>query len=110
MDSPRILLVDDEPGILETLSQVLCEEGYVVVSALEGEDALDIARMFHPDVIVTDLRLPGIDGIAVVERIRGYLPAVDAVLVSGYLSQKVRLAAVRAGFRIILEKPVSVGQ
>jgi CheY-like chemotaxis protein len=110
MAKTRVLLVDDEPGILETLSQILTEEGYVVVSALEGEDALDIAGLFPPDVIVTDLRLPGLDGIATVERIRHDLPDVSAVLVTGYLSSRLRLAAVRAGFQAILEKPINIGQ
>src|SRR5437667_2761310 len=90
MAQTRILLVDDEPGILETLSDILVAEGYVVVSALEGEDAVDIASLFTPDVVVTDLRLPGLDGITTVERIRDLLPMVDAVLVSAYLSPTLR--------------------
>jgi CheY-like chemotaxis protein len=106
----RILLVDDEPGILETLAQILAGEGYVVVSALQGEDAVDIADVFPPDIVVTDLRLPGSDGITTVERIRRHLPHLDAILVSGYLSSSVRLAAVRVGFRTILEKPLNVTQ
>ena len=107
---PRVLLIDDEPGILETLSDILGAEGYVVVSALEGEDAVDIAGLFTPDVVVTDLRLPDLDGIATVERIRKHLPMVDAVLVSAYLSPTLRLAAVRVGFRAVLEKPINVRQ
>jgi DNA-binding response OmpR family regulator len=110
MTGTRVLLVDDEPGILETLSQILTDEGYVVVSAPEGEDAVEIAGVFPPDVVVTDLRLPGLDGIAMVERIRRHLPGVDAVLISGYLSSTLRVAAVRVGFRAILEKPVNVRQ
>jgi two-component system nitrogen regulation response regulator NtrX len=110
MADTRVLLVDDEPGILETLGQILADEGYVVVSAPEGEDAVEIADVFPPDVVVTDLRLPGLDGIATVVRIRRHLPGVDAVLISGYLSSTLRLAAVRVGFRAILEKPVSVRQ
>jgi CheY-like chemotaxis protein len=108
MSRRRILLVDDEPGILETLSEILIQEGYTVISALEGEDAMDIADVFQPDVIVTDLRLPGLDGISTVQRIRSHLPDVDAVLVSGYLSPTLRLAAVRVGFRAILEKPINI--
>jgi CheY-like chemotaxis protein len=110
MTGTRVLLVDDEPGILETLSQILADEGYIVVSAPEGEAALEIADVFPPDVVVTDLRLPGLDGIATVARIRRHLPKVDAVLISGYLSSTLRLAAVRVGFRAILEKPVNVRQ
>jgi DNA-binding response OmpR family regulator len=110
MSRMRVLLVDDEPGLLETLAQILCDEGYVVVSALQGEDAVDIADVFPPDIVVTDLRLPGLDGISTVERIRHHLPDLDAVLVSGYLSSTLRIAAVRAGFRAILEKPIQVGQ
>jgi two-component system, NtrC family, nitrogen regulation response regulator NtrX len=110
MVGTRVLLIDDEPGILETLSQILADEGYVVVSAPEGEEALDIADMFPPDVVVTDLRLPGLDGIATVAHIRNHLPHVDAILISGYLSSKLRGAAVRVGFRAILEKPINVRQ
>lgn len=110
MAGTRVLLVDDEPGILETLSQILTDEGYIVVSAPEGEDAVEIADVFPPDVVVTDLRLPGLDGIATVQRIRRHLPELDAVLISGYLSSTLRLVAVRVGFRAILEKPLNVRQ
>ena len=79
MSRMRVLLVDDEPGLLETLAQILCDEGYVVVSALEGEDAVDIADVFPPDIVVTDLRLPGLDGISTVEQIRSHLPSLDVV-------------------------------
>jgi len=70
MSQARILLVDDEPVIVETLRAYLEAEGYAVQTASNGSEALTLARSFHPDVIVLDLMLPGLDGLEVLRRLR----------------------------------------
>jgi two-component system alkaline phosphatase synthesis response regulator PhoP len=70
MSHARILLVDDEPAIVETVRAYLEAEGYAVQTACDGPEALTLARSFHPDVIVLDLMLPGLDGLEVLRRLR----------------------------------------
>src|SRR4051812_49408335 len=63
----RLLLVDDEPDLLSTLSEILEHHGYAVVSTLEGADAVEIASVFEPNVLVTDYSLPDIDGVTTIQ-------------------------------------------
>ena len=68
---PKILVVDDDPDCVELLSIHLLKAGYKVVSAKDGPDALERASWERPDVILLDLRLPAVDGIRVIEILRG---------------------------------------
>jgi two-component system alkaline phosphatase synthesis response regulator PhoP len=70
MSQARILLVDDELVIVETVRAYLEVEGYMVQTASDGPGALTLARSFHPDIIVLDLMLPGLDGLEVLRRLR----------------------------------------
>jgi CheY-like chemotaxis protein len=104
----RVLLVDDEADVLGPLSEILEGRGYTVISTCEGETAVDIASVFPPDVLITDFRLPGIDGVTVIHRVRKACPRIHVILVSGHLSpQTLRRADAEAVDRI-MEKPVSI--
>ena len=67
---PRVLVVDDEPGIVDFLELGLTREGFTVVGASDGAHALAVLRESPPDLVVLDVGLPGLDGFAVLERIR----------------------------------------
>lgn len=109
-DGPkRLLLVDDELDLLCVLSDILQSFGFAVVSTWEGEDAVRIASIFKPDILVTDFRLPGIDGVTTIQRIREELSdQTRAILVSAYVSTETRQRALQQQVERILEKPVSV--
>ena len=70
MSGAKILIVDDEPGILKTVRAYLEREGYTVETALDGPSALKAARAFTPDLIILDIMLPGMDGLEVLRRFR----------------------------------------
>ena len=70
MSEPTILLVDDDPGIVKTLQRYLQHEGYVVIVAYNGKDALTIVREQAPDCIVLDVMLPDYNGWEITGRIR----------------------------------------
>src|SRR5690606_8315271 len=71
-ESGRVLVVDDEPQIRRALSTNLGARGYDVLTAATGEEALRVAAERHPEVVILDLGLPGIDGVEVVRGLRGW--------------------------------------
>ena len=68
--NPRILVVEDEPALQDTLEYNLVKQGYEVRVAKDGQSALTVAREFHPDLILLDVMLPGISGFDLCQRIR----------------------------------------
>lgn len=107
-DRPRLLLVDDERGLIIVLAEILEEYGFTVVSACEGEDAVKIAVLYEPDVLLTDYELPGIDGVTTARRIREECSDVRVVLMSGNLSRSARHRAEEAAVDSILQKPLLI--
>lgn len=105
-----VLIVDDEPGIRETLTGVLEDEGYAVTSVDSGEACLDLLSDRAVPVVLLDIWLPGIDGLATLERI-GRLPASRrpvVVMISGHGSIESAVRATKLGALDFLEKPLSV--
>jgi DNA-binding response OmpR family regulator len=79
-DPPRVLVVDDEPPIVELVTGYLAREGWVIESAGDGAVALDAVRTFDPDVVILDVMLPGLDGIEVCRRLRTFSDAYVLML------------------------------
>ena len=81
----RILVVEDDPLVREFVVEVLRDEGWNVIEAGEGEQALSLCRTTHPDVLVTDIKLPGrIDGWQIAERCRERDPGLPVIYVTGF--------------------------
>ncbi|CAN5697881.1 response regulator [soil metagenome] len=105
----RVLVVDDEPQILRALATNLKARGYEVDLAPTGEDALRLAAEHHPDVVVLDLGLPGIDGIEVVQGLRGWT-AVPIIILSVRESEADKVAALDAGADDFVTKPFGMDE
>ena len=105
----RILVVDDEPQIRRALRTNLAARGYDVDQAASGEDALAQAAAHLPDVVILDLGLPGIDGIAVVEGLRGWT-TVPIIVLSVRDAEADKIAALDAGADDYVTKPFSMGE
>jgi two-component system KDP operon response regulator KdpE len=105
----RVLVVDDEPQIRRALRTNLAARDYDVVLAESGEQALDLAATTHPDVVILDLGLPGIDGIAVVEGLRGWTH-VPIIVLSVRDAEADKIAALDAGADDYVTKPFSMGE
>ena len=78
-----ILVVDDEPGILNSLSKILEDEGYQIAVAKSGAEALKIIASDPPDLILLDIWMPELDGLQTLKRAREQLPRVQVVMMSG---------------------------
>jgi two-component system, OmpR family, KDP operon response regulator KdpE len=100
----RLLVVDDEPQILRALGINLRARGYDVDLAADGERALDVAARNHPDVVVLDLGLPGIDGVDVIRGLRGW-SQVPIVVLSVRDAEGDKVAALDAGADDYVTKP-----
>jgi len=105
----RVLVVDDEPQILRALGINLRARGYDVDLAPDGERALDVAARNHPDVVVLDLGLPGIDGVDVIRGLRGW-SQVPIVVLSVRDAEGDKVAALDAGADDYVTKPFGMDE
>jgi len=105
----RVLVVDDEPQILRALGINLRARGYDVDLAPDGEHALDLAARHHPDVVVLDLGLPGIDGVEVIRGLRGW-SKVPIVVLSVRDAEVDKVAALDAGADDYVTKPFGMDE
>ena len=106
----KVALVDDEELFRETLAKLLRRRGLEVATAADGEAGVDLVRAMAPDVVVLDLRMPGIDGIETLRRIRGHRPDTRVVMLTGHGSVEAGVEALRAEAFDFLLKPVSPDQ
>jgi len=104
----RVLLVDDEKEFVETLSERIRMRDHDSDVALNGEDALKRIDDDLPDVVVLDLKMPGIDGMEVLKRIRSAYPDVQVIMLTGHGSDKDEKEARKLGAFEYLQKPVEI--
>ena len=106
MSQTRILIVDDEPAIVETVRAYLEAEGYAVQAAFDGSEVLKLARRFQPDVIILDLMLPGLDGLEVLRRLRQE-SAVYVLLLTAKTHETDKVVGLTMGADDYVTKPFS---
>src|SRR5579862_3130089 len=105
----KILIVDDEVGIRESLAGVLEDEGYETAPAESGEECLKVLRKPHTfDVVLLDVWLPGIDGLETLERIRDLDNPPEVIMISGHGNIETAVRATKLGAYDFLEKPLSI--
>ena len=108
MEKIKILLVDDEKEFVETLSERIRMRDHKSDVALDGEEALKQMDDDLPDVVVLDLKMPGIDGMEVLRRIRKAYPNVQVIMLTGHGSDKDEKEARKLGAFEYLQKPVEI--
>lgn len=104
----KILLVDDEREFVQTLSERLLMRDMGSAVAYDGESALEVVREDTPDVIILDLKMPGIDGIEVLRRVKATQPEIEVIILTGHGSEADRTLCMRLGAFAYLQKPVDV--
>jgi DNA-binding response OmpR family regulator/nitrogen-specific signal transduction histidine kinase len=101
----RVLVVDDEPSVVEVFKEFLSAQGYDLTLAASGEDAVRRLRDCRPDIILTDLNLPGLSGLEVMRAAKAVDPEVCVVVVTGYASASTAIDALRQGAYDYVTKP-----
>jgi DNA-binding NtrC family response regulator len=103
----RILIIDDERSILDTVQILLRGEGFDVVTAQNPREALDSLGAVDPDVVLTDIRMPGMNGLEVLAAVRAFDAEVPVILMTAQASLQTAVQAVNAGAFYYLQKPFS---
>jgi CheY-like chemotaxis protein len=93
--APRILVVDDEKVIADTIVQILNRNGFIAEAAYSGQDAIDIARLHCPDLVLSDVLMPQVDGVEAAIAIRESCPDTRIILFSGQAATVEILARAR---------------
>jgi DNA-binding NtrC family response regulator len=105
----RILVVDDDLDHLGIVSAILEESGYQVERTEDAEQALARVHSFDPHLILTDLRLPGMDGVELLEKIREAMDTVEVIVMTGHEDMTSAIGAMKAGAFDYVVKPIEVG-
>lgn len=105
-----ILVVDDEPVARQSMTDILKLEGYSVASAPNGHAAVEYVRMHPVDLVIVDLRMPGMDGLEVVQVVNQVSPETEVIILTAYGSTETAIQALRLRIHDYLQKPASPTQ
>jgi DNA-binding NtrC family response regulator len=103
-----VLLVDDEKEFVTTLAERMQMRGLEPKVAFSGEEALEVLEGHIPDIILLDLKMPGIEGLEVLRRVKKSHPQIQVIIVTGHGSERDKATALRWGAYDHLQKPVDI--
>jgi DNA-binding NtrC family response regulator len=104
----RILVVDDEPRICHLILDVLVQEGYMVEVSFSGADALQLINKYNYHLLITDLEMPGIDGLKLIQKAKNRNPDIRAIMITGNAIDDVAAWSVRYGIDNYMKKPFNI--
>ena len=105
---PSLLIVDDEPSILQSLGGLLSDEGFDVTTAANGYEALKTIEAESPDLVLLDIWMPGIDGIETLKEIKKDNPTIQVIIITGHGTIETAVRATKLGAFDLIEKPLSI--
>jgi len=108
MPTPRILIVDDEERFRTTLGKLLTEREMDVVTVGSGMEALEEVKLRLYDVIILDIKMPGLDGIETLKELKKFDPGIEVILLTGHASVDSSIAGMRVGAYDYLMKPCAI--
>ncbi len=103
-----LLIIDDNEGSLEMLSSALAQPDVEILTASDPEEGMDIVHEKHPQIVLTDLVMPHMSGLDVVERVMEFDPSTDVILMTAHYSSETAVEAIKKGASDYLNKPVSI--
>ncbi|RME35085.1 MAG: sigma-54-dependent Fis family transcriptional regulator, partial [Deltaproteobacteria bacterium] len=105
MAGEKILIVDDEEGMRRLLSRILVKEGYETFAAANGQDALQAVALDEYDLVITDLKMPGMDGLTLLGELKDYDPRLPIIVITAYGTVENAVQALRKGAFDYITKP-----
>ncbi|MDY0040700.1 MAG: hybrid sensor histidine kinase/response regulator [Desulforhabdus sp.] len=102
----KILLVDDEDGIRKVLGISLADSGFEVFTASSGEEALGIFRLEHPPIVLTDIKMPGMDGVELLRKIKQESPDTEVIMITGHGDMDLAISSLQADAADFVTKPI----
>jgi DNA-binding NtrC family response regulator len=106
--SVSLLIIDDNPGSLEMLSTALAQPGLEILTASDPEEGLDLVHRHRPQIVLTDLVMPHLSGMEVLERIVELDPSIDVILMTAHYATESAVEAIKKGATDYLNKPISI--
>ena len=106
--SVSLVIIDDNPGSLELLSTALARPGLRILTAQDPEEGVELVFREHPQIVLTDLVMPGMSGLEVLERVVEFDSAIDVILMTAHYTSETAVEAIRKGASDYLNKPVSI--
>src|SRR6476620_5807240 len=103
-----LLIIDDNPGSLEMLSSALAQPDLEILTASDPEEGVDLVHSRRPQIVLTDLVMPRMSGIEVLDRIMEFDPSTDVILMTAHYSTESAVEAIKKGASDYLNKPVSI--
>ena len=101
----KILVVDDEIGIRQSLQKILEREGFTVVTASDGEEAFKLIRQGNIDLLITDIRMAGMDGVELLKVSKSVSPFTEVIMITGYAAVDTAVDSMKQGAYDYLTKP-----
>ncbi len=104
----KILIVDDDQSIRDTLTSYLKKQEYEVLSAVDGQQAADILQKFNPDLVITDVKMPKINGLKLLEIVKQFDNHIQVIMISAYDDMQNTIKAMQMGAYDYIEKPLEI--
>jgi signal transduction histidine kinase len=103
---PKILLIDDEEGIRKILGLSLRDAGYEVITAADGKQGLDLFQQENPLIVLTDIKMPGLDGMEVLQRIKSISPDTEVIMITGHGEMELAIKSLQLEASNFIPKPI----
>ena len=108
MNTLRVMIVDDEVDFLETLMKRLQKRNVTVIGARSGEESLDLLDKHPVDVVILDVKMPGMDGIETLGEIKKRYPLIEVIMLTGHANTEIAIKGMELGSFDYLMKPMSI--
>ncbi len=105
--NPKLLLVDDEEGIRKVLGIALADSGYTVLTAENGQEALGVFDREQPEIVLTDIKMPGMDGISLLRRLKQRNPETEVIMITGHGDMDLAIKSLQYDATDFVTKPIS---
>ncbi len=110
MEKMRMMLVDDEVRFLSTTKKLLAKKGYDVMTASSGAEALEIIRAKNINVVILDVKMPGMDGNATLKEIKRLFPLTEVIMLTGHATMESAVDGLKSGASDYLVKPADLDE